>query len=170
MRFIDMDDDNDDSMKSDPEIFTRDFSVAVPMLTAEELSFLMDQDFDSTGDQSSADESEQPSLKRDQRRVHLLNNPDYGIILDFLEKFRGPMNLQNYPLYSLENDLLSEQHNRKGIIRFTPRDTYELHLVNQRFLNFHLLLLKKVLSGKTVPKDQFLTTITRVTEMTWHCS
>lgn len=164
MRFIEMDDD-DDSTMSDPQIFTRDFSVAVPMLNAEELAFLMDEDFNSTSDQSSSDESDQPSLKRDQRRVHLLNNPDYGIVLDFLEKFRVSMKIGNYSLHSLENDLLSEKPTCKNTVRFILDDSDNLYLVNQRFLNLHLALLKKLMPGRSFLQEHFLTNLTRVTVM-----
>ena len=125
----------------------------------------MDEDFNSTSDQSSSDESNQPSLKRDQRRVHLLNNPDYGIVLDFLEKFRIPMKIGNYSLHSLENDLLSEKANCEITVRFILADSYDLHLVNQRFLNLHITLLKKLTSGKHILQEHFLTTLTRVTAM-----
>lgn len=60
-----------------------------------------------------SDEKEQIRLNYDQRRFSLLNNPTYGVILAFLDKFRAHIDLQDYPLHLLEENLLNDQDNSK---------------------------------------------------------
>lgn len=116
-----IDDDNDDSNSNsnanvvlvEPEIITKDFHVSVNMLDANEVKILLNEDVKVFAADESADECEEPSLKRDQRRLHLLNNPNYGIILDFVEKFRFLLNLNISSLRKLEENLLSEKEARK---------------------------------------------------------
>jgi hypothetical protein len=45
-------------------------------------------------------------IDKDQRRLSLLNDPNYGIILCFLEKFQSILDLPNYSLQRLEDHLL----------------------------------------------------------------
>jgi len=48
-------------------------------------------------------------LEKDQRRLSLLNDANYGIILCFLEKFRSLLDLPNYSLQRLEDHLVNYQ-------------------------------------------------------------
>ena len=61
----------------------------------------------------SSDEKNKNHLNYDQRRISLLNNPIYGIVLCFLDKFRTYIDIQDYPLHLLEENLLSDQENSK---------------------------------------------------------
>ena len=58
-----------------------------------------------------SDEKDKNQLNYDQRRISLLNNPIYGVILCFLDKFRTFIDIQDYPLHLLEENLLSDQEN-----------------------------------------------------------
>ena len=116
-----LDEDNDDSNSNsntnmnmcEPEIITKDFRVSVNMLDANEVKTVLNEDARVFTAEDSADEGDEPSLKRDQRRLHLLNNPNYGIILDFIEKFRVLLNLNLSSLRKLEENLLSEKDESK---------------------------------------------------------
>lgn len=66
-------------------------------------------------EEKTSDEKEQIGLNYDQRRFTLLNNPTYGVILAFLDKFRAHIDLQDYPLHLLEENLLNDQDNSKQI-------------------------------------------------------
>lgn len=106
-----MDENNDDPMFIDPEILEKELVISLPILTESDVERIINGG-DSTDDgSSSVDESdkEKPCLKRDQRRINLLNNPDYGVILCFMEKFRSYVNIKNYPLRIFEDNLISEQ-------------------------------------------------------------
>ena len=61
---------------------------------------------------------ENPSIRLtiDQRRVDLLNDPNYGIVLCFLEKYRSQLNLAQYPFRFLEEHLLRYQGQSKSIL------------------------------------------------------
>lgn len=48
-------------------------------------------------------------IEKDRRRLELLNDPNYGIILSFLDKFRSVLDLPNYPLQLFEDHLLNYQ-------------------------------------------------------------
>jgi hypothetical protein len=61
----------------------------------------------------SSDEKDKTQLNYDERRISLLNNPHYGVILCFLDKFRANIDIQGYPLHLLEENLLSDQENSK---------------------------------------------------------
>lgn len=50
----------------------------------------------------------------DQRRAQLLVNPNYGVILCFLEKFRSFFQLEEYSFHLIEENLLSDQENSKS--------------------------------------------------------
>ncbi|CAF3567658.1 unnamed protein product [Rotaria sp. Silwood1] len=47
--------------------------------------------------------------EKDQRRKNLLNDPNYGIVLCFLDQFRSVLNLPNYPLQCFEDHLVNYQ-------------------------------------------------------------
>jgi hypothetical protein len=101
---------------NEDDILTKDVVVCVDMLTAGELDILLHADIHSSSDDDSllsSDETEQPSLTRDQRRMHLLNNPDYGIVLDFLERFISKMNIDVYSLQRFEENLISKRNQGK---------------------------------------------------------
>ena len=91
-----------------------------------------------------ADEKETLRLNYDQRRVSLLNNPTYGIILAFLDKFRAHIDIQDYPLHLLEENLLSDQEN-----------------ISRRLIDFHLTLLKRISLGKGAQREKFVSIITK---------
>lgn len=46
-------------------------------------------------------------LDKDQRRSSLLNDPNYGVILCFLDKFGRTLDLPPYPLQLLEDHLVN---------------------------------------------------------------
>ncbi len=60
-----------------------------------------------------SDEKDKSRLNYDQRRLSLLNNPDYGVVLSFLDKFRSYVDVQEYPLHLLEENLLSHEETSK---------------------------------------------------------
>ncbi|CAF3928348.1 unnamed protein product [Rotaria sp. Silwood2] len=140
-----MDVENDDSMFIDPEILKKELVISLPILTESDVEMILNG-VDPFDDASSLDEDdkEKPCLKRDQRRLNLLNNPDYGVILCFIEKFRSYIKMKNYPLRILEDNLINEQEKLSG-----------------RFIDFHLALLKKVSTGKTIKREQFVSCITK---------
>ncbi|UJR13904.1 hypothetical protein I4U23_000910 [Adineta vaga] len=93
---------------------------------------------------STSDEKDKISLSYDQRRISLLNNPTYGVILAFLDKFRGNIDIQDYPLHLLEENLLSDEEN-----------------ISRRLIDFHLTLLKRISLGKGAQRDKFVSIITK---------
>jgi len=86
--------------------------AAPSTLVKEELSTTIPMDTNE-GDipSNQSDEKEKNQLNYDQRRISLLNNPNYGVILCFLDKFRTFIDIQDYPLHLLEENLLSDQEN-----------------------------------------------------------
>ncbi|CAF3339298.1 unnamed protein product [Rotaria sp. Silwood1] len=140
-----MDVENDNSIYIDPEIIIKELVISLPVLTESDVEMILNN-VDYFDDESSVDEDEKekPCLKRDQRRLNLLNNPDYGIILGFIEKFRSYIKMKNYPLRILEDNLICEKEKLSG-----------------RFIDFHLALLRKVTSGKLLKRDQFVPSIAK---------
>jgi len=53
--------------------------------------------------------SKDDQIEKNYRRLSLLNDPNYGIILCFLEKFRSLLDLPNYSLQRLEDHLINYQ-------------------------------------------------------------
>jgi hypothetical protein len=51
--------------------------------------------------------SKDDQIENDQRRSSLLHDPNYGIILCFLDKFRSLLDLPNYSLQRLEDHLVN---------------------------------------------------------------
>ncbi len=49
------------------------------------------------------------SIEKDQRRLSLINDPNYGIVLCFLDKFRSILDLPNYSFQRLEDHLVNYQ-------------------------------------------------------------
>lgn len=96
--------------------------LAAPDLVKEEPTPMDTKDAGGTTsnnlDSTSADD-EKNRLDYDQRRLSLLNNPNYGVILCFLDKFRAYIDLQDYPLHLLEENLLSDQENSNINTSFT---------------------------------------------------
>ncbi|CAF1170135.1 unnamed protein product [Adineta ricciae] len=132
---------SDDSMFIDPEILKKELVISLPVLTESDIERMINVDDSSIEESStSTDEFDKDKFcpKRDQRRLSLLNNPNYGIILAFIEKFRSHVNFKNYPLRIFEDNLISENE------KYTAR-----------YIDFHLHLLKKISSGKVIPRDQF---------------
>ncbi|CAF0730292.1 unnamed protein product [Adineta ricciae] len=135
------DDSSDDSTFIDPEILKKELVISLPVLTESDIERMLNVDDSSTEESStSTDEFDKDKFcpKRDQRRLSLLNDPNYGIILAFIEKFRSHVNFKSYPLRIFEDNLISEHE------KYTAR-----------YIDFHLHLLKKISSGKMIPRDQF---------------
>jgi hypothetical protein len=53
--------------------------------------------------------SNNDQFEKDQRRLSLINDPNYGIMLCFLDKFRTILDLPNYSLQRLEDHLINYQ-------------------------------------------------------------
>lgn len=107
-----MNDENNDSMFIDPEILQKELVISLPILNESDIERMINgEETSSEGSTSTSDdeEKEKPCLKRDQRRLSLLNNPNYGIVLSFMDKFRSYINLKNYPLRIFEDNLINEK-------------------------------------------------------------
>ena len=126
MLFRSLNDDAEDFMSMiDSEILNQELMISVPMLNATELKILLNEDIEISSDDSSV-EDEQPSLKRDQQRLHLLNDPNYAIILDFWQKFSSALSIKNYPISRFELDLLTERPaGRMTMMKFLNRTVVE---------------------------------------------
>lgn len=105
-----MDDKVEDSMLIDPEILKKELVISLPILTESDIEMMMNVE-EPPSDLSTSDDEEKdkPCLKRDQRRMNLLNNPNYGVILSFLGQFRSHINFKNYPLRIFEDNLICEK-------------------------------------------------------------
>lgn len=86
--------------------------LAAPNSIKEELVTSIPMDTNQT-DIPSTDEKEKNQIDYNQRCISLLNNPNYGVILCFLDKFRSHIDIQDYPLHLLEENLLSDEENSK---------------------------------------------------------
>ena len=51
--------------------------------------------------------SKDDNVEKDQRRLSLLNDPNYGIVLCFLDKFHSILDLPKYSLQRLEDHLVN---------------------------------------------------------------
>lgn len=58
------------------------------------------------------------TIERDQRRLNLLNDPNYGLILSFLDKFGSILDVPNYSLQLFEDHLLNNQGKSKCIFSY----------------------------------------------------
>jgi hypothetical protein len=88
--------------------------VAVPNLVKDDLPTSTPMDTqDGNVPANHVDEKEKIRPNYDERRISLLNNPTYGVILGFLDKFRTHIDIQDYPLRLLKENLLSEEQNSK---------------------------------------------------------
>jgi len=94
--------------------------------------------------ESLTNEEQKPRLSYDERRLSLLNNPIYGVILVFLDKFRSFIDIQDYPLHLLEENLLNDEEN-----------------ISRRLIDFHFNLLKRISLGKGAQRDKFVSIITK---------
>jgi hypothetical protein len=105
-----MNDENDESMFIDPEILQKELVISLPILNESDIERMINgDDSSSEGSISDDEEKEKRCHKRDQRRLSLLNNPNYGVVLCFMDKFRSYINLKNYPLRIFEDNLINEQ-------------------------------------------------------------
>ena len=103
----------------------------------------------STNTDSISDEKEKMTLSYDERRLSLLSNPTYGVILAFLEKFRSNIDIQDYPWHLLEENLLNDQENgRNYFISLAFTNFSDDFAVSRRLVDFHLTLLKRISLGK----------------------
>ncbi|CAF0919878.1 unnamed protein product [Didymodactylos carnosus] len=82
--------------------------------------------------------------EKEERRLCLLNDSNYGVVLCFMDKFRPLLDLNDYSLRQFEEHLLSDNEN-----------------INQRLIDFHILLLKRLSIGKNAKREKFVSIITR---------
>ncbi|CAF0891692.1 unnamed protein product [Adineta ricciae] len=82
--------------------------------------------------------------EKDQRRLTLLNDPNYGIILCFLERFRSSLDLPLYSYQRLEDHLIQYQDQ-----------------IPPRLIDFHFILLKRLSLAKNTQREKFNTIITK---------
>jgi len=133
-----MDREDEDSMSIDQEIVTKDLVICLPMLSESDIEMMIHGAGDSSqsyvsssndenDDDDDDEEKHKPCLKRDQQRISLLNNPDYGIVLSFIDKFRSHINFKKYPLRIFEDNLLSEQD--KSMLTKRESKIFELHMI-----------------------------------------
>ncbi|CAF0871100.1 unnamed protein product [Adineta steineri] len=143
-----MSEDSDDSMCIDPEILKKELVISLPILSEADIQKILNgEESSSTEDSaSSSDEVEKDKIcpKRDQRRLSLLNDPNYGVILYLMDKFRLPLKLKKYPLRIFEDNLISDQEKLSG-----------------RYVDLHLTLLKKISAGKNIGPAQFGSCMTK---------
>lgn len=90
--------------KEDPILAAPESGKDVPAPTTDEISKPVD---------STSDDKGKIGLNYDERRLSLLNDPNYGVILCFLNKFRAHVDIEDYPLHLLEENLLSDEENSK---------------------------------------------------------
>ena len=97
-------------MLIDPEILKKELVISLPILTESDIEMMLNVE-EPSSDLSTSDDEEKdkPCLKRDHRRMNLLNNPNYGVILSFLDQFRSQINFKNYPLRIFEDNLICEK-------------------------------------------------------------
>jgi hypothetical protein len=69
-----------------------------------------------TEDISTESCSKDDSIEKDRRRICLLNDANYGIVLCFFEKFRSILDLPNYSLQRLEDHLINYQERSECFI------------------------------------------------------
>ncbi|CAF1440883.1 unnamed protein product [Rotaria sp. Silwood1] len=132
-----MNEEKEDPILSVPNLVKEESTSSIPMDTH-------DNEIISNNIDSTSDEKEKTRLNYDQRRINLLNNPMYGVILCFLDKFRSYIDLQDYPLHLLEENLLSDEEN-----------------ISRRLIDFHITLLKRIALGKGAQRDKFVPIITK---------
>ena len=109
----------DSLMLIDPEILKKELVISLPILTESDIEMMLNVGEPSSDlSTSDDDEKEKPCLKRDQRRSNLLKNPDYGIILSFLDRFHSQINFKNYPLRIFEDNLICEKEKSTFAIDF----------------------------------------------------
>ena len=105
----DENDENNGSMFIDPEILQKELVISLPILTESDIERMINGEESSAEDSTSDDEEKEKRChKRDQRRLSLLNNPNYGVVLCFIDKFRSYVNL-NYSLRIFEDNILNEK-------------------------------------------------------------
>jgi hypothetical protein len=102
-----MNEEKEDPILAAPNLVKDDLPTSTPMDTHDE-----------NLPSNHVDEKEKIRPNYDERRVSLLNNPTYGIILGFLDKFRTNIDIQDYPLHLLEENLLSDEQNSKRRFSF----------------------------------------------------
>lgn len=100
----------------------------------------------------------------DRRRTDLLNDPNYGIVLCFLDKFQSVLDLPIYPLQRFEDHLVNYIEQSK-ILQLVITLTSIFCFINQvpsRLIDFHYTLLKRLSLAKNAQRDRFDSIITRV--------
>lgn len=106
--------------------------------------------------------SEEQHETIDQRRSTLINDPNYAIVLSFLEKFRSTLDLPIYSFERLENHLLTVDQRSKTKHRIDKFDLFSSFLVPPRLIDFHFVLLKRLSLAKNTPREKFDSIITKV--------
>jgi hypothetical protein len=114
-----MNEEKEDPILAAPTLIKEELTTSIPMDTH-------DGDMPSNQVDPSSDEKEKNRLNYDQRRISLLNNPIYGVILCFLDKFRTYIDIQDYPLHLLEENLLSDQEDSKRKKKYIYRFSFIL--------------------------------------------
>ena len=105
---------------------------------------------------------EQPETIDDQRRLTLNNDPNYAIVLSFLEKFRSTLDLPTYSFQRLEDHLLhTDQRSTPGDFPTNERANASLS-VPPRLIDFHFILLKRLSLAKNTQREKFDSIITKV--------
>lgn len=100
---------------------------------------------------------------QNQRRLSLISDPNYGIVLCFLEKFRSILDLPSYSLQRLEDHLVNYQERSQFYYRNIINKTiFCFFLVPPRLIDFHFILLKRLSLAKNTQREKFDSIITKV--------
>ncbi|CAF0842573.1 unnamed protein product [Adineta ricciae] len=82
--------------------------------------------------------SKENDIGQEQRRIRLLNDPNYGLVLCFLDKFRTVLDLPYYPYQLFEDHLVHNQESNP-----------------LRLIDFHFVLLKRISLAKNAQREKF---------------
>ncbi|CAF4873599.1 unnamed protein product [Rotaria socialis] len=83
-------------------------------------------------------------IEKDRRRKALLNDPNYGVVLCFLDKFRSILDLPNYLLQRFEDHLVNCEGKNSS-----------------RLIDFHFTLLKRLSLARNAQRDKFDSIVTK---------
>jgi hypothetical protein len=108
-------------------------------------------------------------IDKDQRRLSLLNDANYGIVLCFLDKFRSVLDLPNYSFQRLEDHLVNYQE-RSDLFEYYDHYLIKktlslLNLVPPRLIDYHFILLKRLSLAKNTQREKFDSIITKVNRL-----
>ena len=106
---------------------------------------------------------EQQETVDDQRRLALITDPNYAIVLSFLEKFRSTLDLPTYSFQRLEDHLLhTDQRSTSKACLTSELIRLFSSLVPPRLIDFHFILLKRLSLAKNTQREKFDSIITKV--------